>query len=71
MAIENGKSKETRLYSRVSSLDDVKVAVTMEVLQTLKDSALSKPHISVFGLRELCEPLVLCVFVALIIGDDV
>ena len=50
------KSKETRLYSRVSFLDFVKVAQSSKVSQTFRMPTPPKTYISVCGLHKLCKP---------------
>ena len=50
------KSKETRLYSRVSFLDFVKVAQSQEVSQTFRKPTPPKTYISVCGLHKFCKP---------------
>ena len=50
------KSKETRLYSRVSFLDFVKVAQSQEVSQTFRKPTPPKTYISACGLHKFCKP---------------
>ena len=51
LAIENGKEKKPGI-SRVSSLDFVKAAHSLEVLHTFRELAFLENLISVFGLRK-------------------
>ena len=51
MAIENGKEKKPGI-SRVSSLDFVKEAHSLEVLHTFRELAFLENLISVFGLHK-------------------